>query len=70
MTRLITLVVAAAFAIASPGAFAQGASDDAPKATPAEPAKAQGGKQTSTTKAKKTKKRTGDPKGAATGQPK
>jgi hypothetical protein len=40
MTRLITLVSAAAFAVASATAFAQGAgkSTDAPKATPATPA--------------------------------
>lgn len=40
MTKLITLVSAAAFAVASATAFAQGAGKqaDAPKATPATPA--------------------------------
>jgi hypothetical protein len=55
MTRLITLVTAAAFAVASATVLAQGAgtSSDAPQAAPAAPAaKADGTKKT---KKKKTK---------------
>jgi hypothetical protein len=82
MTRLATLVVAAAFVVASSASLAQGtATPDAQKATPATPATppAEDAKKKQKKKQKnksaqadptKTQKRAGDPQGAAKGQTK
>jgi hypothetical protein len=81
MIRLLTLLSAATFAVASATAFAQGTGKtaDAPKATPATPAtpaaapKADDTKKASKQKANeptKTQTRAGDPKGEAKGQSK